>query len=158
MPNYTKGRPKKAGRTKGTPNKSTLEKLALIARDIGGIKRQGDALAREMLNDLMKRAFTLTLAHEPKVEGGKVEFKDPEDEAKYIAGLTLTGVFAKELAPYQSPKLSAVKVQEWPMPTDPMKTIEGSKLPAVNLDDEVEVARYYVRTMKQISAAPKTGG
>jgi hypothetical protein len=145
------------GRPKGMPNKSTLEKLALIARDIGGIKRQGDALAREMLNDLMNRAFTLTLAHEPKVEGGKVEFKDPEDEAKYIAGLTLTGTFAKELAPYQSPKLSAVKVQDWPMPPGP-QVIEGKTLPQIDLTDEVEVARYYVRTMKQISAAPKTGG
>ncbi len=96
------------GRNKGTPNKATVER-ELIAQRIAEQQRQqpGRKLAREVLDDLMHTFLGMAAKHQPLPEGVVPMQGQTPDPLKFVEYASLAGTFAKDLAPYQSPKFKA---------------------------------------------------
>ena len=101
---------KTGGRAKGTPNKASIEREALLARLTAEQTQQkpGRKLAREVLDDLMHLALGMAAKYQPLPEGVVPMAGQKPDELKFIEYATLAGSFAKDLAPYQSPRFKAV--------------------------------------------------
>lgn len=114
-----KGSPKgvrQGGRQKGTPNKASVERAlvaARIAQEQAG--KPGRKLAREVLDDLMHTFLGMAAQHQPLPEGVVPMNGQKPDEAKFVEYATLAGSFAKDLAPFQSPKFKAtIQLPELP--------------------------------------------
>lgn len=100
---------KTGGRTKGTPNKASIEREALLARLAAEQQQKpGRKLAREVLDDLMHLALGMAAKYQPLPDGVVPMAGQKPDENKFIEYATLAGSFAKDLAPYQSPRFKAV--------------------------------------------------
>lgn len=114
-----KGSPKgvrQGGRQKGTPNKASVERAlvaARIAQEQAG--KPGRKLAREVLDDLMHTFLGMAAQHQPLPEGVVPMNGAKPDAAKFVEYATLAGSFAKDLAPFQSPKFKAtIQLPELP--------------------------------------------
>jgi hypothetical protein len=90
---------KTGGRRPGSLNKATLERALQAERAVVEAKASGRKLAKEMLDDYM-HMFAATAAY----------FKKRRELAKFRDWAVLTVETAKALAPYQSPRYSAVMV------------------------------------------------
>lgn len=95
---------------KGTPNKATAEREALLARVVAEQTQQkpGRKLAREVLDDLMHTFLGMAAQAQPLPEGVVPMPGQKPDPVKFVEYATLAGSFAKDLAPYQSPRFKAV--------------------------------------------------
>lgn len=104
-----KGR-RTGGRVKGTPNKATAEREALLARVAAEQNQRppGRKLAREVLDDLMHTFLGMAAQAQPLPEGVVPMPGQKPDPLKFVEYATLAGSFAKDLAAYQSPKFKAV--------------------------------------------------
>ena len=96
------------GRVKGVQNKATIER-ELLAQRIAAEQAQkpGRKLAREVLDDLMHTFLGMAARVQPMPEGVQLQPGHLPDPIKFVEYATLAGAFAKDLAPYQSPKFKA---------------------------------------------------
>lgn len=143
---------KTGGRQAGTPNKRTAAKLQQIGAEIAQAKKGGGPLrARDVLSDLTKTAVGFTAHWQQKMMAWE---QDPQNTGKlvpqeyverFLLGLNAATRAAAALAPYQDPKLAAIKVSMSPFDTpaapDP-KMIEGKAL-KIDTSNPVELARVY---------------
>jgi hypothetical protein len=90
---------KTGGRRAGTPNKATVEKTLVAEQAAAEAKAAGKRLAKDVLEEFM-HIFAETAAR----------FRRRGDWDKFERWALHAVATAKDLAPYQSPKLSAVMV------------------------------------------------
>jgi hypothetical protein len=108
------GKRANAGRKLGVPNKATIERReqARIAEENAAMTVgskpldpiAGKMLAREVLEDFMVRFRRMALFHEVLADGSNPN----ADEGKFRCYARLATETARDLAQYQSPKLTAV--------------------------------------------------
>lgn len=147
------GGKKTGGRTKGTPNKKTVQKLNELSDRASEIVRSKEKRGIEVLNELMKTAMSFAAMEQRKLleyQGG-IDMAPQQMRDRFWKAMECAGVFAKELARYQDPTFKAIAVipppppPRDPAPGDGAKTIEGK---AVRLDDPVAVARIYQQMVR----------
>jgi hypothetical protein len=90
---------KTGGRKLGTPNKVTIERALLAERAVGEAKAQGQKLAVEALDHYMHDFLAIAAG-----------FRELGDLAKFEVWAGRAIECAKALAPFQSPRLSAVAI------------------------------------------------
>ena len=118
-----RGQPKTGGRRAGSVNKSTLERREMIEQ---GERASGRKLAIERLAEAMEYWFGLAAQHQPTGPTPNVdEFRKCLKEG--------TGC-ARDLAPYQSPKLQSTTLRQ-DTPQEPIQ-IEVSIIPGKRRRDE----------------------
>lgn len=118
------------GRKKGVPGRATIERElrkaramaeqalqdAARARDavaaVHAAKGAGQKLAKEVLEEFMMLFASMAAAHQPLPAGMPVPAGRSPDERKFKEYAVLARDTAKELAPFQSPRFSAVMVGE----------------------------------------------
>jgi hypothetical protein len=141
-----KGR-RTGGREKGTPNKTTRDRIAIVAASERATqaKKLGRKQATEVLDDLMHTAMSMAVKYQPPAPG-----MESPDEAKFMEWLQVAGVFAKALAGFQTPKLKAVMVNLAPtLPEQKPATIDqqGNVL---DMDDPKQLARVYASMVRRV--------
>lgn len=101
------------GRTKGTPNKATLEKQINAAQAIDKARREGRDLAVTVLENLMNIALGATGLNRPTPkgqEGPNGQINQNGDWDRFGAWFDRTAYCATQLAKYQSPQIKAVDI------------------------------------------------
>lgn len=115
---------RRGGRQKGVKNKKTVEReeqerieairaaslgKALVVRDtVGKASAQTKKLAKEVLRDCMESVVAMAAIVEPwPAEMGK---NPHENRAQFLELVTLGAAMAKDLAPFESPRYSAVMI------------------------------------------------
>lgn len=144
-----------SGRKLGSPNKRTIErgirlrleeearqKLLEVGTDNATevqVRTQGKKLAKDVLRDLMELSVGMAAMYQLAPPGMAENVNADED--KFLQWFGLAGDMAKNLAPYESPRYSAVMVGaavvtkvtvEGGMPDEfaaPPKEIEGELVP-----------------------------
>ena len=114
MPRAQKGQ-RFGGRTKGIPNKKTIEAAEKMRRDLVDAKVSGRKLAKETLDDLVVVFMGMTAAYQPAPAG---QVKPGANEEKFEKWARLAMEAAKALAPYQSPTFRAIVVAPPPQEQD----------------------------------------
>src|SRR5690349_15551098 len=111
MPRGSRPGERRGGRTKGTPNRATVERAAIAARIADEANMRGQKLGKELL---------------AKYAGLFDEMADDRRLAGDVAGFErwarLCCATAKDLAPYQSPTFRAVMVAPQPEKNDTITT------------------------------------
>lgn len=155
MPRGSAKGERRGGKTKGTLNKRTIAKLQQIGTEIAEAKRGGGVVrARDALSDLTKTAIGFTAHWQNKMMAWEA---DPANAGtlipreyidRFMLGLTAATRAAAALAPYQDPRLAAIKVNMSPFDVvEPAKTIEGKAL-KIDTKDPVELARLYAQLVR----------
>jgi hypothetical protein len=136
------------GRQKGTPNKRTIQRLQEASESIGTIRKLGQKKATEVLNDLMHIAVGLTARYQQRLLAADRESRtyDPDDYEKFVQCMQMAGVFARELAPFQDPKYSTIKVQMPETPGDGAREMGNVTV----IDDAVAATRVYQRLIRRV--------
>jgi hypothetical protein len=114
MPRGARPGERRGGRAKGTPNKATVEKLAIAERVRNRSRRGRKKSAIEVLEEMMNVFYDLAAYYAPAV--GSMEPNPNQNEEMFCKYFRLTFQAAKTLAPYQSPKLRAVSFTSAPEP------------------------------------------
>jgi hypothetical protein len=118
---FKKGHPKLGGRTKGTPNRSTAKRLsrqAFIVEQIkellanpehlfGPTSNMRRRMGVETLQELLTLFMALAMHYMPELEGEP----NPTDRELFIEYSEIVRNIARDLAPYESPKLKPTEVQ-----------------------------------------------
>jgi hypothetical protein len=144
---------KTGGRQKGSLNKRTIARLQEASNNVGEIKRQGQRKAVEVLNDLMHIAVSFAGRHQQRLlkqeQAGQPY--DATDYERFMQGMQMAGVFARELAPFQDPKFSTLKVT-MPAP-EPIIPGDGAKdMGKVHvIDDAAAATRVYQQMIRRIA-------
>lgn len=146
---------RRGGKQKGTPNKRTVAKLQEIGAEIAAAKKgEGPVRARDQLSDLTKTAVGFTAHWQKKMLEWERDEKNvgkivpAEYVDRFMLGLNAAIRAASALAPYQDPKLAAIKVSmsSFDIPEAP-KVIEG-KATKIDIKDPVELARVYASMVR----------
>jgi hypothetical protein len=150
----TRGVPKGTrigGRQKGTPNKRTIEKLRQASEQVGEIRRSSQKKATEVLNELMMLAMNYAARHHNKLMASANANQpfDPLDYERFVEGMELAGTFAKNLAPYQDPTFSTIKVT-MPAP-EPVVDAATAKGKVLVIDDAAAATRVYQQMVRRIA-------
>lgn len=152
-----------SGRTPGAKNKRTLEretrekleaeakeKIAELAeedRAVVKVATRGKKLAKDVLRELMELSVGMAALYQP-AHPDAVSKNRHEDPAKFQEWFAIAAQTAKDLAPYESPRYSAVMVGaavvtkvtvEGGMPDEfaaPPKEIEGELVPGATYSVE----------------------
>jgi hypothetical protein len=161
MPRAQKGQ-RFGGRTKGTPNKATLERLereriaeqvalqtAVAAQCAPGAEReivQAGAerrkLGKERLEELLEIAIGATAFFQPTLKNG-VEQNPNADWTQFQKWFQIAHAVAATVSPFQSPTFRAIMVAAQPTRHDEDRK-SGDVIP---LNDPVAAARIYHRIM-----------
>lgn len=130
----------------GSRNKRTIEKEIQAAREIDRARENGEELAKDVLNRLMKLAEGAASLHRPQTADGKV-VENTGDWEKFGAWFDRTVYCARELAKYQSPTFRAHMISAPPpLPAAPdPKTIDGKVLALPT--DAISGSRLYQRVV-----------
>jgi hypothetical protein len=104
---------RRGGRAKGTPNKATVEKLAIAERVLNKSRMAGKKFAKEVLEELMSVSADMAAYFQPRV--GSMAPNPNQSEKKFLKYARLAVATAKALLPYQSPKLRAIVVARSPI-------------------------------------------
>ena len=145
------------GRSKGTPNKRTLERIEEARIAVENAKGAGKKLAKDVLEEFMHLFAQMALAYQPATPG-MVRAPGPKgrakgDEAKFQIYSKLTVDTAKALADFQSPKFRAIMVSAPAAGAGELgQPVVGRQGNVVTIDDPVAAARVYARIMKQGAA------
>ena len=139
---------RRGGRQCGSLNKRTVAKLADVGRDLAEARKQNVPRAKIVLQDLMVTAIGFAAHYQRKI----LEFeaapenvgKLPERELidRFMLGINAAVRIAAALAPYQDPKLSAVRVSMSPLDA-PQRKID--RVPRELPKDAAELARIYAQ-------------
>jgi hypothetical protein len=120
-----------------------MAKIEEAANRVTAIKKAGHKQAVEVLNDLMHTAMGMAVKYQPPAPD-----QEPRDSAKFWKAMEMAGIFAKALAPYQSPTFTAIRMMISPDPL-PMKTVENESN-VIALNDPVAIMRIYQRRIKAV--------
>jgi hypothetical protein len=136
------------GRTKGTLNKRTIQKLNEVSQQVGEIKRQGRKRAVEVLDELMHTAVGAAAVYQQRVltAGDNAAARDVE---LFWQAMKCAGDFAKALAPFQSPTFKAIAVTAGL--ADQAVPLRANDLEQVTIDDPAVLLRIYQQTIRQIT-------
>lgn len=137
------------GRTKGTLNKRTIQKLNEVAQQAGEIKRQGRKRAVEVLNELMHSTGGMAAVYQQRVIAAG-EAAKASDVEMFKWAMEMTGTFAKALAPFQSPTFKAIAVTVQPEGEDESALSPAGEDGKLMIDDPAALMRIYQKTIKQI--------
>ena len=140
---------RRGGRQKGTPNKRTVAKLMDAGRAIADTKKMDSVRAKNVLSDLTKTAVGFAAHYQQKMmafdgtpeNAGKLVPQEIVD--RFMAGLNTAIRAATALAPYQDPKLSAIKVSMSPFDVPEVPKVIDGKATKIDLKDPIELARIY---------------
>ncbi len=141
---------KHGGRTKGTPNKATVERERAAAeiakRTVADARHHGKKLAKEVLEDFMFLFAGMAAHHQPAPPTGP---SNPnENRASFVEEAKLAVYCAKELAPYQSYRFAAVAVTAPdPEATRPVLDLDAAGN-ITNIDDPIRLGAVYRRLIK----------
>jgi hypothetical protein len=136
------------GRTKGTLNKRTVQKLNEASQHISEIKRQGRKRAVEVLDELMHTAVGAAASYQQRMLAAGDKAAAGDIELFWLA-MKCAGDFAKALAPFQSPTFKAIAVTVGP--PDQAVPAAANDLGRVTTDDPAVLLRIYQQTIKQIT-------
>ena len=100
MPRGSKPGERRGGRKKGTPNKTTQERLIRIEEARGNHRIK---LGKDVINDIMVEMLLLAQKYHPDTG------EEPNEE-KFAVYAGMAERYAVDLAPYQSPRLQTLKV------------------------------------------------
>lgn len=143
---------KTGGRSRGTPNKRTTERLEAerIAKqaqqEVDKARQANTKLGKDVLEEFMKTFAGMAAYHQPVPEGMAIPTGRKPDEAKFLTYARLAAETAAKLAEFQSPKFKAIQVMT-PPPNLPAPSKEGN---VVMIDDPVAIARVYQNMVKQV--------
>lgn len=106
---------KTGGRSKGTPNKATIEKdriaAEIAARTVADAQVSGKKLAKEVLDEFMHLFAGMAAHHQPLPKGQiNADPKRNPDRAEFDKYAMLAVDCARRLAPYQSPTFQAIAI------------------------------------------------
>ena len=141
-----KGSPKFGGKQKGRLNNATIAKIQEASIRAAEARKLGRKQAVDVLDDLMHTAMGMASKYQPPVKGA-----DPVDENKFKEWLQIAGVFAKNLADFQSPKFKAVMVQTGPTlvtPEDATTIDQDGNI--LDIDDPKKLARVYASMVRRV--------
>jgi hypothetical protein len=101
------------GRTKGTPNKATVEKAIIAEQVTQRAQMQGRKLAKEVLDDFMTVFTGMAARVQPTyaADGRTLIGGDPNEFERWAVHARDT---ATALAKYQSPTMRAIEVRQAP--------------------------------------------
>jgi hypothetical protein len=120
MPRAKKGE-RFGGRTKGTPNKATVERQLIAAREaearVAEAHASGRRLGKDVLDEFMHLFAGMAATYQPLPTGMPIPQGRQPDEAQFEKYARLAVHCATKLAPYQSPTFQAIMVA--PPPPDP---------------------------------------
>ena len=138
------------GRQKGSLNKRTIAQLREASEQVGAIKRSGQKKATEVLNELMMLAMNYAARHHNKLMASANANQpfDPLDYERFVEGMELAGTFAKNLAPYQDPTFSTIKVT---MPAPEPVVDAAAKGKVLVIDDAAAATRVYQQMVRRIA-------
>jgi hypothetical protein len=138
------------GRQKGSLNKRTIAQLREASEQVGAIKRSGQKKATEVLNELMMLAMNYAARHHNKLmaSANMNQPFDPLDYERFVEGMELAGTFAKNLAPYQDPTFSTIKVT---MPAPEPVVDAAAKGKVLVIDDAAAATRVYQQMVRRIA-------
>ena len=94
------GEPRRGGRKKGTPNKATFAREMTI-RELREL--QGSKLAKDVM--------AITMGHFLKLAEQYAPASASPDEGNFVKYLTLASGIAKDLAPYESPRMQSTVIR-----------------------------------------------
>lgn len=158
MPN-SKGGPRHGGRTKGTPNKATLQKqmIADVLASAEGRALLGDAMknlqqpakgtkrAVDVLREMMMLSGSLVALYQPKrnEQTGAIEVTDSQKLETY---LTICARTAADLARFESPTFKAVALQE--VPPAPQMPAGADVIQSIGKRSQADAAAVYMRLVR----------
>jgi len=119
MPRGARPGERRGGRAKGTPNKATVEKLAIAERVRNKSRRAGKKLAIEVLEEIMEAFYDRFIYYQPAF--GSMAPNPNQDAKLFRKYARLTVAAAKALLPYQSPKFRAISFAPAPEQHDNRK-------------------------------------
>jgi hypothetical protein len=144
----------KRGRRKGSLNKRTIERLNELSREASEPKKKR---ATEVLNELMVTALGFAakeqrrcMAEEAPGPDGNPRKASEETVARFWKAMEAAGVFARALAPFQSPTFKAIAVVA---PADPPKDVTPTIDQAgnvVRINDPAAAARLYQQMVRSV--------
>lgn len=117
MPRGSKPGERRGGRKPGVPNKVTLFREAeTVAKQHASGMKLGKEIMQEAAN------YFLNLAAKYQIIG------DTPDEKKFHEYLKTAALIAKDLAPYESPRLATITVSRTPLDLSRLSDVELAKL------------------------------
>lgn len=135
---------KSGGRKPGALNKKTVEHLKTAGKQISEAKKLGKPLAIEVLDNLMNTAMAMASKYQPPTSD-----QPPRDHDKFLQWIQTAGLFAKNLADFQSPKFKAVMVQtSSPVGESDMTIDQEGKI--LEIDDPKKLARVYAQMVRRV--------
>jgi hypothetical protein len=135
---------RRGGRQRGTPNKTTMERLLRAERETAVAQAEGRKLAKEVLDDFMVLFAGMAAHHQPMPRGQAAPPGRQPDEAKFEKYARLAIATAADLAPYQSPTFKAIAVMAPQIPAlggGDVLSLEHAV--EMSVDDPVQVSRVY---------------
>lgn len=144
------------GRQRGTPNKSTQERLeaervALQAqKEVDKARQAHTKLGKDVLEEFMKTFAGMAAYHQPVPEGVVAPPGRMPDEGKFLTYAKLTVETARDLANFQSPRFRAISIMTPPAnpPANPLAPPKDGNV--VTIDDPAAIARVYQNMVKQV--------
>lgn len=110
MPRTQKGQ-RFGGRTKGTPNKATVERALIAQRQIEEARAAGKKLGKEVLEEFMMTFAGMAATHQPLPPGTiNTDPRREPDQSLFQTYARLAVETAGKLAEFQSPKFRAIVV------------------------------------------------
>lgn len=138
------------GRSAGTPNKATTERVEQARVAVEQAKGRGVKLGKEMLEDYMMAFHAVAAVFQNKIATSLQQSQPPA--AADLAGFQEWGGLvvstAKSLADFQSPRFRAIMVQAAPGENAPRDVTPGSNV--VQLKDPVAMSRAYQQLVKRV--------
>ncbi len=108
------GARKGAGRKPGIPNKVNIERAILAEQITNESRKRGAKLGREVMEEFMHLFAGMAAAYQPLPPGMTATDGRKPDEVKFLTYAKLAVDVAKDVAEYQSPKLSRIMVHQAP--------------------------------------------
>src|SRR5512147_1620061 len=102
------------GRSKGTPNKLTVQKTEEARIAVERARGSGVKLGKEVLEEFMMLFAGMAAAYQPLPPGMAAPSGRMPDENRFLVYAKLTVGTAKALADFQSPKFKAIMVAAAP--------------------------------------------
>lgn len=146
MPKPRKGE-RPGGRTKGTPNRITVEAAEIARISTEQAKARGVKLGKEMLEDYMMAFHNQAVVFQPLPPGVAIPGRTP-DPQQFMAWGKLVVETAKELAKYQSPTFRAIAVVAPPPGSDKPPMISGDNV--ITIKDAQALSRVYQNMVRQV--------
>jgi hypothetical protein len=140
------------GRSKGTPNKVTVQRVETARVELERARGRDVKLGKDVLEEFMMLFAGMAAAHQPLPAGMPPPPGRTPDETKFLTYARLTVDTAKALADFQSPKFKAIMVAMQPGAGGDQKPPEDflRSENIIHLKDPTAIARVYQRMVKSV--------